>query len=111
MSIGLTLGACHSREKPKRVAIPTVAAARQLKAKAVGNAKVEIRIEGMKCAVGYARKIERELGRAKGVAEAKVNFEAKEATVVYDSVQTDAEKLARAIAGAGHYRVEEITEL
>lgn len=47
-------------------------------------AKAEFNIEGMTCAIGCAKTIEKKLATMKGVKSAKVDFEKKLAQVEYD---------------------------
>ena len=47
-------------------------------------AKVEFNIEGMTCAIGCAKTIEKKLAKMDGVKSAKVDFEKKLAQVEYD---------------------------
>jgi len=47
-------------------------------------AKVEFNIEGMTCAIGCAKTIEKKLAKMDGVMSAKVDFEKKLAQVEYD---------------------------
>ena len=90
--------------------IPTPNAEKQPKVKAVANAKVEMKIEGMMC-VGCARTIVQKLNEAPGIAHAVVDFKAKEATVAYDSAQTDTLTLSQVVAAAGPYKVGGVTRL
>ncbi len=58
--------------------------------------RVDLPVEGMTCASCAAR-IERGLGRIEGVGEARVNFAAQTATVLYDPsvVRPDAFRVMR----------------
>ena len=47
-------------------------------------AKAEFNIEGMTCAIGCAKTIEKKLAKMEGVKSAKVDFEKKLAMVEYD---------------------------
>lgn len=47
-------------------------------------AKAEFKIEGMTCAIGCAKKIEKSLAQTEGVKSAKVDFDKKLAMVEYD---------------------------
>ncbi len=108
-SASLALAACHYKRAPKRMAIRAIAE-KQPKVKAVANAKVEMKIEGMMC-VGCARTIAQKLNESPGIAHAVVDFKAKEATVAYDSAQTDTLTLSQVVAAAGPYKVGGVTRL
>ncbi len=107
----LTLTACQPKPAPKRMAIPTHTAERKPQVEAVANAKVEMKIEGMMCEMGCARRIQQKLNEAPGVTEAIVNFKAKAATVAFDSTQTDTRALAQVVGAAGPYQVNGVTRL
>lgn len=107
----LTLVACHRKPTPKRMAIPTATTERQTEVEAVANAKVEMKIEGMMCEMGCARRIQQKLNESPGVTEAVVNFKAKAVKIAYDSTQTDTLTLAQAVAAAGPYQVNGVTRL
>ncbi len=68
-------------------------------------------IDGMTCAVGCAATIEKKLVKLDGVGEAKVDFETKTATIVYDKTKESQESLINTIenvAGGGLYKVSKI---
>lgn len=75
------------------------------------NAKLEtasLTIDGMTCAVGCAKAIESKLTNCKGVKEAKVDFDTKVATVVFDANQQNIVSLTstiEAVAGGDSYKV------
>lgn len=54
-------------------------------------------IEGMSCAVGCAKTIEKKLAGLDGVQEAKVDFDTKTATVSYDSAKQTPETLLETV--------------
>lgn len=54
-------------------------------------------IEGMTCAMGCAKTIEKELSELEGVQEATVDFENKTATVAFDGTKQTPESLTKAI--------------
>ncbi len=70
---------------------------------------VTIPVSGMTCGSCVAR-VEKALGQAEGVSEARVNFAAEKATVEYDPEYTDLGSLAGVIEDAGYgARFEEAT--
>ena len=46
--------------------------------------------------------VKKALGRVAGVSDTKVNFDKREATVVFDNTRTDVEALSRATQDAGY---------
>jgi Cu+-exporting ATPase len=59
-----------------------------------------IQIEGMTCAMGCAKTIEDKLAKMNGVQEAKVDFDAKLATVHFDADKIGTQDLVKTIEGA-----------
>lgn len=78
-------------------------------AAAVKPETASFNIEGMTCAMGCAKTIEKELANMDGVQKATVDFETKTATVEYDgTIQTTA-SLAKVVEATGDgttYKVE-----
>lgn len=78
----------------------------------VTNSKTaSFEIEGMTCAIGCASLIEDKLNKLTGVTEAKVDFETKTATVIYDADKLDQEILTETvegIAGGDLYKVSKV---
>ncbi len=64
-------------------------------------AKTSFRIDGMTCAVGCAKTIEKELSETTGVKSVTVDFEKKSATVEYDSNTQSPEKLVEIVEKTG----------
>lgn len=59
--------------------------------------KATFTIEGMTCAIGCAKTIEKKLSETKGVANAVVDFDKKEATVSFDSLLQTPESLTKIV--------------
>lgn len=59
------------------------------------------KIEGMTCAMGCAKTIEKELAAMKGVQKAAVDFDKKEATVEFDAAVLTPEKLFATVEATG----------
>ena len=73
--------------------------------KAIAGSKsdrVNLVISGMHCS-SCASIIERQLKKVPGVAEARVNFSAEKATVIYDPTQSPVASLVKAIEKAGYF--------
>jgi mercuric ion binding protein len=79
------------------------AAATERKAPAVA-AKPEtasFKIEGMTCAMGCAKTIEKEIAEINGVQKATVDFDKKEATVEFDRAVLTPEKIFSTVEATG----------
>jgi Cu+-exporting ATPase len=63
--------------------------------------KLDLPITGMSCASCVTR-IEKGLSKMPGVSEAKVNFAAEKASIVYDSSQVALAELVRAVKDLGY---------
>jgi mercuric ion binding protein len=58
-------------------------------------------IEGMTCAMGCAKTIEKELSDLDGVEKASVDFDKKTATVVFDKTVQNQENFTKVVQAAG----------
>ena len=63
-------------------------------------AKAEFNIEGMTCAIGCAKTIEKKLAKMDGVKSAKVDFDKKLAMVEYDEAQVTTISLENTVTKA-----------
>lgn len=59
------------------------------------------KIEGMTCAIGCAKTIEKELSATAGVQKATVDFEKKEAVILFDATKQTPEKLVKLVESTG----------
>ncbi|HEV2860486.1 MAG TPA: heavy metal translocating P-type ATPase [Pyrinomonadaceae bacterium] len=64
-------------------------------------ARVDLAVTGMTCAA-CARRIERRLSKAEGVADANVNFATSRATVHFDPARTGARQLVEVVRSVGY---------
>ena len=72
-------------------------------------AKAEFGIEGMTCAMGCAKTIEKKIAKMDGVKSAKVDFEKELAMVEYDEAKVTPNSLEEAVAKAGDaYKVKDM---
>jgi len=60
-----------------------------------------ISIEGMICAVGCAALIEKTLNKTEGIKEAKVDFETKKATLIFNPKVLTANEVAQIVQNTG----------
>lgn len=107
--------ACKNDTKPEVKTVETEAAseintseAKQLDPNAT-FAKAEFGIEGMTCAMGCAKTIEKKIAKMDGVKSAKVDFEKEIAMVEYDEAKVTTNSLEEAVAKAGDtYKVKDM---
>ena len=72
-------------------------------------AKAEFGIEGMTCAIGCAKTIERKIAKMDGVKYAKVDFDKKLAMVEYDEAKVTPADLEKTVSKAGDaYKVKDM---
>lgn len=72
-------------------------------------AKAEFQIDGMTCAIGCARTIEKKIAKMEGVKFAKVDFEKKLAMVEYDQAKVTPKTLEETVTKVGDiYKVKDI---
>ena len=72
-------------------------------------AKVEFGIEGMTCAIGCAKSIERKMAKMEGVKSAKVDFDKGMAKVEYDAAKVTPKSLEETVTGvADIYKVKDM---
>ncbi|HEU4495450.1 MAG TPA: heavy metal-associated domain-containing protein [Flavobacterium sp.] len=68
-------------------------------------------IEGMSCAVGCAKTIEKKLAGLDGVKEAKVDFDKKTATVAYDPAKQTPETFVETVEDAADGKTYKVSNL
>ena len=99
--IGLLIfSACKNNKAPKTVSIET---------RAIENVEtffhearsLAMNIEGMVCAVGCAAIIEKNLNQTEGIKEAKVDFETKKATLIFDANILSASEVKQVVLKTG----------
>lgn len=66
--------------------------------KDIAYTKASFNIEGMTCAMGCAKTIEKRLAKMDGVKMAQVNFEEKTALVEFDEKKLDTDKISNAVS-------------
>ncbi|WP_323787576.1 heavy metal-associated domain-containing protein [Psychroserpens sp.] len=113
--ISVSMMACKNDAKPEVKTVETevtseanTAEAKQLDPNAT-YAKAEFGIEGMTCAMGCAKTIEKKIAKMDGVKSAKVDFEKEIAMVEYDEAKVTTNSLEEAVAKAGDtYKVKDM---
>tara|TARA_B100001540_G_C15532913_1_gene517797 strand:- start:225 stop:662 length:438 start_codon:yes stop_codon:yes gene_type:complete len=78
----------------------------------VNKSSLEIKIEGMSCSHSCAPSIQKKLIETKGVIDAKVIFEQKSASVIFDSNVTSKKEIVQKIETiyGGTYKTTEVIE-
>ncbi|WP_256259962.1 heavy-metal-associated domain-containing protein [Winogradskyella luteola] len=72
-------------------------------------AKVEFSIDGMTCAMGCAKTIEKKMAKMEGVKTAKVDFDKRLAMVEYDEAKVTPKSLEEAVTDVAEiYKVKDI---
>jgi len=75
-------------------------------------AKVEFGVEGMTCAMGCAKTIEKKIAKMEGVRSAKVDFEKRLAMVEYDEAKVSPESLEETVVSvADAYKVKDMKKV
>lgn len=110
---GVMFVSCKKETKATETGEPTETAKDSTaeKATAANLQTASFQIDGMSCAVGCAKTIEKKLAGLDGVQDAKVDFEKKTATVAYDASKQTPETLVEtveAVAGGTTYKVSNV---
>jgi Cu+-exporting ATPase len=75
-------------------------------------AKVEFSIDGMTCAMGCAKTIEKKMAKMDGVKSAKVDFDTRLAMVEYDEAKVSPKTLEEAVTKVGEvYKVKDMKKV
>jgi len=75
-------------------------------------AKVEFGIDGMTCAMGCAKTIEKKMAKMEGVKSAKVDFDKRLAMVEYDEAKVSPESLEETVTSvADIYKVKDMKKV
>jgi len=106
--------ACKNNDAPEVKTVETDSAnltAYSQDSKAV-YAKAEFEIEGMTCAIGCARTIEKNIAKMDGVKFAKVDFDKKLAMVEYDQAKVTPDALEKTVSKTGEvYKVHDMKKV
>ena len=93
--------ACKNDEVPEVKTVDTSANMTHVVDPNATYAKAEFEIDGMTCAVGCARTIERKIAKMDGVKYAKVDFDKKLAMVEYDQAKVTPTDLETTVTKVG----------
>jgi len=110
--LALVAISCKNETKPEIKTVETVAKEEITQVELDPNAtyaKAEFTIEGMTCAVGCAKTIEKKLAKMEGVKSAKVDYDKKLAMVEYDDSKVTTTTLEETVQKVGDsYTVKEM---
>lgn len=110
--ITLVAFSCKNETNPEVKTIETEASMETAKVELDPNAnyaKAEFTIEGMTCAIGCAKTIEKKLAKMEGVKSAKVDYDKKLAMVEYDDAKVTTTTLEETVKKVGDtYTVKEM---
>jgi mercuric ion binding protein len=108
----LIVGCKQTGSEPKTETDGTTAAAVQKTP--VDPAKLEtasFTIEGMTCAIGCAKTIEKELAETEGVQKASVDFDKKMATVEFDMTKQTPETLTKIVEATADGKTYKVSDM
>lgn len=111
---GLVMVSCKKEEEDKNLANikSENTAPKEHKAIAAENVQTSsFKIEGMTCAMGCAKTIEKELSNLDGVEKATVDFEKKTATVVFDKTVQNQENLTKTVQATGDGKTYKVLDI
>src|SRR6266436_10035096 len=82
--------------------------ASQLRAGSMTESRTVLALEGMTCA-SCAIRIEKGLKKVPGVKDASVNLATEQATVIYNSTQTNLEQMVQKVDAVGYKATPQVT--
>lgn len=101
----LSFTACKNNTTPKTVTVSTAVKTVEVTFKEAQPMSMDI--EGMVCAMGCAAVIEKNLNQTAGIKEAKVDFETKKATLIYDADVLNPNEVTQVVLNTGEaYKVK-----
>ena len=98
-------------DSPANSQISDSASAKKEIVAAVKPETATFHIEGMSCAIGCAKTIEKKLGEMNGVQKATVDFDKKEAIVDFDATIQTPEKLTKAVESTGDGETYKVSQM
>ena len=95
----LSFTACKNNTTPKTVTVSTAVKTVEVTFKEAQPMSMDI--EGMVCAMGCAAVIEKNLNQTAGIKEAKVDFETKKATLIFDAKVLSPNEVTQVVRNTG----------
>lgn len=102
---------CKETGSNSTTAVATEATATKEIAAAVKPETATFNIEGMTCAMGCAKTIEKELAGMDGVQKATVDFDKKTATVEFDATKQTPEKLVETVEATADGKTYKVSNM
>ena len=113
--LALSFTACKDEVKPEVKTVDVEVSEKDVAQTLDPNAtyaKVEFGIDGMTCAMGCAKTIEKKMAKMDGVKSAKVDFDKKMAKVEYDEAKVSPESLEKTVTSvADVYKVRDMKKV
>ena len=113
--LALSFTACKEEAKPEVKTVDVEVSEKDVAQTLDPNttyAKVEFEIDGMTCAMGCAKTIEKKMAKMDGVKSAKVDFDKKMAKVEYDEAKVSPESLEKTVTSvADVYKVRDMKKV
>lgn len=110
--MALAFTSCKNEVKPEVKTVDTEVTNKDVSQTLDPNAtyaKVEFSIDGMTCAMGCAKTIEKKMAKMEGVKTAKVDFDKRLAMVEYDEAKVTPKSLEEAVTNVAEiYKVKDI---
>ncbi len=110
--LALVISACKNEAQPEVKTVDVEVTKKGIAEALDPNAtyaKVEFSIDGMTCAMGCAKTIEKKMAKMEGVKMAKVDFDKRLAMVEYDEAKVSPESLEEAVTKvADIYKVKDM---
>jgi len=104
----VVLWSCKNEPETKTVEVEETKAVNEIDENAT-IAMAEFKIEGMTCAIGCAKTIEKKLSKMEGVKSASVDFEKEMAMVEYDEAKVNTDAIEKTVTGASdQYKVSDM---
>lgn len=107
--LAIVATSCKNETKPEVKTVETETIIESAVDPDATYAKAEFTIEGMTCAVGCAKTIEKKLAKMEGVKSATVDYDKKLAMVEYDNAKVNTNNLEETVTKIGDmYTVKEM---
>jgi copper chaperone CopZ len=101
----LSFTACKNNPAPKIVTVTSAVVNVEVVFKEAQPISMDI--EGMVCAIGCAAVIQKNLNQTTGIKDAKVDFETKKATLIYDADVLSPNEVTQVVLNTGQaYKVQ-----
>lgn len=111
MSSLLFIGCKETNSKTKEISNTATSVSETKKNSMMKAETVSFKIDGMSCAIGCAKTIEKKLNSTDGVQQANVDFDKKEATVSFDASIVSPEKIQEIVEKVADGKTYKVSNL